>query len=489
MHITLTGNLGSGKSTVCKLLEQQYEYEIFSTGKVIRQIADDMNISVLEMNELMTKDHKYDTMIDDKTSAISRENPDKNILFDSRLAWHFVERSFKVFLSVDLDEAARRVYADSSRGEVETYKDTEDAKTQLAARADNEDKRYEDLYGIHYFDFNNYNLVLDSSYASPEIIAKVLMKEARKRADEEPEVRGRLLISPKRLGYDLPEEPTELCDKVCDGRVVVRVDGNRFTVVEGADVVKWAAKRGFAYVAATLYDPNAEPKPNPATELGIDAADIDKYKDMLRYVKTCLEGSGRGEQFKNDINYSRFDHTKRVLSWAMRLYREYEDKQAVDLDALIVATIFHDVSYSTCRDMRFHGQESAEIARKKLPEYGYSGARLDEIAALIAGHQDKYLLPDGDISPALVLLMEADWLDDMGAMGIIMDAWIEHAKNPEADFYDMKNHVEQYTLRQQRENNILRTPAGRRFWDEKTELTEAFFRSLSRDMEEPLGEP
>ncbi|MBQ3980320.1 MAG: dephospho-CoA kinase, partial [Lachnospiraceae bacterium] len=92
MHITLTGNLGSGKSTICKLLEQQYGYEIFSTGKVIRQIADDLDISVLEMNELMSRDHKYDHMIDDKTAQISRENPDKNILFDSRLAWNFVEK-------------------------------------------------------------------------------------------------------------------------------------------------------------------------------------------------------------------------------------------------------------------------------------------------------------------------------------------------------------------------------------------------------------
>ena len=94
MHITLTGNLGSGKSTVCRILEQQYGFEIYSTGKVIRSIADEMGISVLEMNELMTKDHKYDHMIDDRTAQISRENPDKSILFDSRLAWHFVEKSF-----------------------------------------------------------------------------------------------------------------------------------------------------------------------------------------------------------------------------------------------------------------------------------------------------------------------------------------------------------------------------------------------------------
>ena len=95
MHITLTGNLGSGKSTISKLLSEKYGFEIFSTGKVIRQIADDLGISVLEMNELMSRDSKYDHMIDDKTAAISRENPDKNILFDSRLLQGFpLGRSF-----------------------------------------------------------------------------------------------------------------------------------------------------------------------------------------------------------------------------------------------------------------------------------------------------------------------------------------------------------------------------------------------------------
>ena len=275
MHITLTGNLGSGKSTICRLLEQQYGYEVFSTGKVIRQIADDLDISVLEMNELMSKDHKYDHMIDDKTAQISRENPDKSILFDSRLAWHFVEKSFKVFLSVDLAEAARRVYADASRGEVESYKSEADAAEQLAARAANEDARYEELYGIHYFDFDNYNLILDSSYAKPEVIAALLMQEAVSRAEEQPEVRGRMLISPKRLGFApavgafaenaSPENAAAAAAaavqnalsaanacSIAPGIVTVKVEGNRMTVASGADIVQRAADGGYAYVAAQL---------------------------------------------------------------------------------------------------------------------------------------------------------------------------------------------------------------------------------------------
>lgn len=251
MHITLTGNLGSGKSTVCKLLEKKYGIEIFSTGKMIRKIADDLGISVLEMNELMCKDHKYDKMIDNASATISRENADKSILFDSRLAWNFVEKSFKVFLSVDLDEAASRVYHDTLRGAVETYQSVADAKQQLRARANNEDKRYEELYGIHYFDFHNYNLVLDSSFCAPEIVAAVLMQEAQ--TCEDHTKTGRLLISPKRLG--VTTEATETAPEGAyypEGEAVLKLVEDAFVVVEGQELVEKAAKEGYPYVAARL---------------------------------------------------------------------------------------------------------------------------------------------------------------------------------------------------------------------------------------------
>ncbi len=204
MHITLTGNLGSGKSTLSKILEADYGYEIFSTGKVIRKIAEEHGLSVLEMNELMNKDPKYDHEIDDTTARISRENPDKSILFDSRLAWHFVEKSFKVFLSVSLDVAANRVKADASRGEVESYATLEDAKQNLKKRAETEDVRYKELYGIEYFNYSNYNLVLDSTDCAPEILARILKDEAD--AYEQADKAGKGGYSRLILSMNRPEE-------------------------------------------------------------------------------------------------------------------------------------------------------------------------------------------------------------------------------------------------------------------------------------------
>ena len=209
MHITLTGNLGSGKSTLSKILESEYGYEIFSTGKVIRKIAEEHGLSVLEMNELMNKDPKYDHEIDDTTARISRENPEKSILFDSRLAWHFVDKSFKVFLSVSLDVAAQRVAGDVTRGDVEKYASLEEAKANLKKRAETEDARYKDLYNIEYFNYSNYNLVLDSTDCSPDILAKILKDEAAAYEKADAEGKGgysRLILSLNRPEEDFARE-------------------------------------------------------------------------------------------------------------------------------------------------------------------------------------------------------------------------------------------------------------------------------------------
>ncbi len=229
MHITLTGNLGSGKSTLSKILEAEYGYEIFSTGKVIRQIAEEQGVSVLEMNKLMEKDHKYDHMIDDTTARISREQKDKKLLFDSRLAWNFVEESFKVFLSVSLPVAASRVLGDTSRGEVESYKSVEECMASLKERAATEDRRYKEIYGIEYFNYANYNLVLDSSDCAPDVLAQILVQEAC--AAEEKFAKGERVGTKLILDKNRPEE--DFAKEKAEGAVSLQtICGVEFLVVE-----------------------------------------------------------------------------------------------------------------------------------------------------------------------------------------------------------------------------------------------------------------
>jgi len=173
MHISITGKLGSGKSTISRILKARYGFEIYSTGAIQRGIALRHNVSTLEMNQLMAHDLSFDHAIDDAVTKISIERKDETIIFDSRMAWKFAKNSFKVFVTVDPLVAASRVI-DSPRGKEEVYSDLEDAKQKLIERGKIENERFKDIYGVDNFDFNNYDLVIDSTNETPEALASLV---------------------------------------------------------------------------------------------------------------------------------------------------------------------------------------------------------------------------------------------------------------------------------------------------------------------------
>lgn len=177
MNISITGNLGSGKSSVAKILKEK-GYEIFSTGSVFRQLAMDKGVSVEEFNRQVNEaasrgDRSVDKMIDDTTTKIDSERD--NIVFDSRLAWNFAPKSFKVFVITDIDESSRRVFNDSLRASSEAYESQDKCKKALINRQKLETVRYKEIYGIDYYDMSNYNLVIESTNASPEDIAQEIL--------------------------------------------------------------------------------------------------------------------------------------------------------------------------------------------------------------------------------------------------------------------------------------------------------------------------
>ncbi|MDE6313346.1 MAG: dephospho-CoA kinase [Lachnospiraceae bacterium] len=173
MNITLTGNLGSGKTTICNILQEQ-GYEIVSTGKIFRQIAEEKNVTVIELNKMAEQDRSIDDLLDHRTAQLGETL--NHVVFDSRLAWNFVPDSFKVFLLVETEEAARRVFQDSERN-AESYDSVAGAREGLIHRANLEKNRFQELYSINYYNAANYNLVIESTKANPEEIAKEILRQ------------------------------------------------------------------------------------------------------------------------------------------------------------------------------------------------------------------------------------------------------------------------------------------------------------------------
>ncbi len=199
--ISLAGDLGSGKSTISECLAPMLGAVRYSTGDIVRKIAGERGMTVLELNTYMETHPEIDREIDDGLARLS-EDP-RAMIIDSRLAWHFTKGTFKVYLSVDPAVGAARIIG--ANRATEQYRSVEEAEAGVRDRRRSERRRYSEMYGVDIKDFGNYDMIVDTSYASPEKVAFAL-REGLRVWKEDPETRA-LLVSPKRLLYpdDAPD--------------------------------------------------------------------------------------------------------------------------------------------------------------------------------------------------------------------------------------------------------------------------------------------
>ena len=64
MIITISGKAGSGKSTIAKELAKKLKLKHYSIGDLMRQIAKEKNISLIELSKLAEKDNSIDKELD-----------------------------------------------------------------------------------------------------------------------------------------------------------------------------------------------------------------------------------------------------------------------------------------------------------------------------------------------------------------------------------------------------------------------------------------
>ena len=172
--ITITGDLGSGKSTVSKILIDKLKYDYVYTGKIQREIANRYQMTTLELNQYAETHPEIDEEID----AIFKSLNDSNdLIVDSRLAWFFIPASFKVFLSTDIVVAAKRISTDNRRKSEKKYESIDATIQDIVARKTSENKRYLELYGADCSDLSNFNLIVDTSYIAPEEVAEKIISE------------------------------------------------------------------------------------------------------------------------------------------------------------------------------------------------------------------------------------------------------------------------------------------------------------------------
>ena len=175
MIITITGKPCSGKGSISKYLCEKYNFEYICTGDMFRDLSKQFGYeNILHFQKNHDKIKEIDKIIDSKIESIGKKRIDDDIIIDSRLAWHFIPNSFKVFVDIDWNTAADRLL--KSKRETENVQTLASAKRTLIERWDTENTRYQELYQTDNTNLDNYDLVITSDGSIEDLSEYVFEK-------------------------------------------------------------------------------------------------------------------------------------------------------------------------------------------------------------------------------------------------------------------------------------------------------------------------
>jgi uncharacterized protein len=209
---------------------------------------------------------------------------------------------------------------------------------------------------------------------------------------------------------------------------------------------------------------------------------MDRYNEIFKYVQELLKGDDNkatklDERFPFRI---RSEHIWRVFIWANRLIDE-ENLSTINKNALLIASLFHDIGYALSPHSKSHAENSEIIFREYCKNNFIEKEEEDFIAYLIKNHSNKNLMEFENTPIELILLMEADILDETGAMSIVWDCMAE-GMNEEQSYSKAYDHILQKTCKIIN-SNPMKTKTAKEYWKIKQELVKNFIKEYAFDLD------
>lgn len=170
MIISLSGAHGSGKSTIAQKLAETLNWPRYYMGGLRREAAAKRGLSLAEYNKLGETDPITDQEVDLYQKKLGEESD--NFIIEGRTSWYFIPHSLKIYLDVDEDEGAKRVYhhlqQKNQRNEGGESDSVEAVKSSLKKRLESDNLRYKNYYNIEVYSPKHYDFYLNTTNLSPE---------------------------------------------------------------------------------------------------------------------------------------------------------------------------------------------------------------------------------------------------------------------------------------------------------------------------------
>ncbi|MDD5181646.1 MAG: cytidylate kinase family protein [Candidatus Nanoarchaeia archaeon] len=161
--ITISGQSGSGKSTIADAIAKAFHLKHVNVGDIFRSIAKKKKVKLETLSE--TVGRKIDFEADKKTLELAKKG---KVLLNGRLtAWVAGDNAdVRIFVDCDINVRAKRVA-------LRDNKTVAQAKKDLIKRDKNDARRYKHVYGFNIADKRIYDLIIDNT--------KMKFSEAKKK--------------------------------------------------------------------------------------------------------------------------------------------------------------------------------------------------------------------------------------------------------------------------------------------------------------------
>jgi len=167
--VTISGQPGSGKSTVAQLLQKRLGIKYIYSGELFRQLAYQHNMTLEQFGKYCEHHREIDEELDVKQLEQLRKG---NVILEGRIAGWIAHKNkisaVKILLIADLETRTRRILK-REKGEFEVR------KKEIQEREKSEAKRYLHYYGIDIKDTSIYDIVIDTAEKTPEEIVDSIL--------------------------------------------------------------------------------------------------------------------------------------------------------------------------------------------------------------------------------------------------------------------------------------------------------------------------
>lgn len=163
MIITIGGSIGSGKTTLAGEISKRFNLEHISTGEIMRGMAKEKRMSLLEFSRYAESNPEIDREIDQRQKNLAKDN----CVVDGRLSAYFLPAELKVWLDAPLEVRVDRVAKRDNVSEKE-------ARKEILEREQSEKKRYREIYDIDLDDMEIYDLIINNEKFSIKDTADIV---------------------------------------------------------------------------------------------------------------------------------------------------------------------------------------------------------------------------------------------------------------------------------------------------------------------------